>query len=168
MKRALRAFSRLFLLCLLVGLSLPEAGAGSLDGTLWVYRHESGLMHYVAFYDNYHYLNSSGSDSYADSLWLRSIAPYFSHVNHDGSITYGSAHTSPAAWAINWGRCDINADYASFNAAGMLYAVFIFNRNEPYTLLSANWRPPSPLVAGSGYSPSTALVTAVLSTIFGE
>lgn len=155
------------ILGLRLGLPLGQTDAATLDGTMWMYEHESGLRHYVAFYGNYHYLNSSGPDSYADSFWLRSISPYFSHINSDGSITYSSMHISPAAWAINWGRCDIDANSASFHAAGMLYSVFIYNRNEPYVLLSTNWHPPSPL-AGSSFSLLALTLPDIFLTIFGQ
>jgi len=167
MKSVFKSLLWLLLLGFWAGVPLTKADATSLDGTMWMYEHESGVRHYVAFYDKYHYLNSSGSDSYADSLWLRSISPYFSHVNSDGSVTYSSTHISSAAWAINWGRCDIDAEYGSFNAAGMFYSIFIYNRNEPYTLISTNWRPPS-MLTSSSYSLSAVFVPAVFSIIFGQ
>jgi hypothetical protein len=168
MKMVFKSLLRLLgVVVFLVVLPLGKAGATGLDGTMWMYEHESGVRHYVAFYDSYHYLNSSGSDSYAGSLWLRSISPYFSHVNHDGSITYSATHVSPAAWAINWGRCDIDADYGSFNAAGMFYSIFIYNHNEPYKLISTKWHPHA-LVAGSSFSLSADYIPTIFFTIFGQ
>jgi hypothetical protein len=148
---------------------VPPAHADdtALDGTLWMYEHESGSKHYVAFYGNYHYLNSSGSGDYDDDLWLRSTFPYFSHENFDGSITYCSTHVASAAWAINWGRFDVDAARGSFNAAGMLCALFIYNHNEPYKLVSADWHPPG---SGSGISPAaqSVFIPAFFTTFFGH
>lgn len=168
MNRLCKLFLWLLLLVFLPVLPLGKAGAISLDGTMWMYEHESGVRHYIAFFDHYHYLGSSGSDVYADFLWLRSISPYFFHVNPDGSITYSSTHLSQAAWAINWGRCDLDADYGSFNAAGMLYSIFIYNRNEPYKLLSTDWHPPSSSLAGSSLSLTADFIPTVFSTILGQ
>ena len=87
MARVYRSFFCLLILGLLTGAPLAKAGVSSLDGTMWMYEHESGSRHYVAFYEHYHYLNSSGLGTYNDSLWLRSTFPYFSHAHADGSIT---------------------------------------------------------------------------------
>ena len=134
-----------WVLGLLIGTSLSVADQVSIDGTMWMYEHESGARHYIAFYADYHYLNSAScGQEQPDSLWLRSMFPYFSNTNLDGSINYGATHISFTAWAINWGKCDINADYASFNAFGMLTNIIIYNHNEPYILVSTDWYPPHP------------------------
>lgn len=147
--------------------TLANADAAALDGTLWMYEHESGFKHYVAFYDNYHYLNSSGSGDYDDALWLRSTFPYFFHDNFDGSITYCSTHVASAAWAINWGRFDVDAAQGSFNAAGMLCSIFIYNHNEPYQLVSTDWHPPA-VPAGIGPTAQAVFIPALFSTFFGQ
>lgn len=144
-----------------------NAGAAALDGTMWMFEHESGARHYIAFYGNYHYLNSSGSGDYSETLWLRSALPYFSHGNVDGSITYCSTHVAPAAWAINWGRFDIISGSGSFNAAGMLCSIFIYNRNEPYELVSEDWCPPA-VPAGIGLSAQSVFIPALFSHLFGQ
>jgi hypothetical protein len=164
MKRA-----RCFLWFFILAAAIPAAGAdaAALDGTLWMYEHESGSKHYVAFYGNYHYLNSSGSGDYDDDLWLRSTFPYFSHNNFDGSITYCSTHVASAAWAINWGRFDIDAAEGSFHAAGMLCAIFIYNHNEPYRLISAEWHPPAAL-AGINPAAQQFFIPAIFSNFFGN
>lgn len=146
---------------------LTNAGAAALDGTMWMFEHESGARHYVAFYGKYHYLNSSGSGDYSEALWLRSTFPYFSREHFDGSITYCSTHVASAAWAINWGRFDMDAGNGSFNAAGMLCALFIYNRNEPYQLVSANWHPPA-VPAGPGLSAQSVFIPVLFSNLFGQ
>jgi hypothetical protein len=72
-----------------------------------------------------------------------------------------------AAWAINWGRLDIDAGNGSFNAAGMLYTIFIYNRNEPYQLVSADWSPPA-RAAGLGPSEQSAFIPDLISNVFGR
>ena len=70
------------ILCLLLSYSISPAGVNALDGTIWMYEHESGARHYIAFYSHYHYLNSTGSgDEEPDSMWLRSTLPYFTRGN---------------------------------------------------------------------------------------
>ena len=138
-----KTFRLVFMMVLLIGIHVSIAGANSLDGTVWMYEHASGARHYIAFYDGYHYLNGTrGNQVQPDSSWLRSVSPCFSHDNPDGSINYSATHISPAAWAINWGNCDIDAEQATFSALGMLYSVLIYNHNEPYTLVSTDWSPP--------------------------
>ena len=146
---------------------LAHADAAALDGTLWMYEHESGFKHYVAFYGNYHYLNSSGSGDYDDDLWLRSTLPYFSHGNFDGSVTYFSTHVASAVWAFNWGRIDIDAEQGSFSAAGMLCSIFIYNHNEPYQLVSTEWHPPA-VSAGIAPAAQPAMIPALFSNFFGR
>jgi hypothetical protein len=154
---------------LMLAAAIPATGAveAALDGTLWMYEHESGFKHYVAFYGNYHYLNSSGSGDYDDDLWLRSTFPYFSHDNFDGSTTYCSTHVASAAWAINWGRFDIDAAQGSFNAAGMLCSIFIYNHNEPYQLVSTEWHPPA-VPAGIVPAAQPVAIPALFSNFFGR
>jgi hypothetical protein len=164
----IKAAHYVFLIFLLTAIAPPiTAGAAALDGTMWMFEHESGSRHYVAFYGNYHYLNSSGPGDYRESLWLRSTFPYFSHENLDGSITYCSTHVASAAWAINWGRFDIGAGSGSFNAAGMLCSIFIYNRNEPYQLVSPNWHPPA-VPAGLDLSADSVFIPELLSNLFGQ
>ena len=128
---------------ILVTASLSHADVSSLDGTLWMYQHESGTRHYIAFYENYHYLNSTGfTNEVPDSLWLQSKNAYLSHINFNGSINYSALHGTPGAWALNWGKCNLTDGQASFNALGMIYNIFIFNTNKPYILLSTEWHPP--------------------------
>ena len=123
--------------------SLSFADVSSLDGTLWMYEHESGTRHYIAFDANYHYLNSTTfTYDVPDSLWLRSKNPYLSHVNFNGSINYSATHGTQGAWAINWGKCNINDEQATFNALGMIYNIFVFNSKKTYILLSTDWHPP--------------------------
>ena len=166
--RMIRAALYVFWFFILAAVVPPaHADDAALDGTMWMYEHESGSRHYVAFYGNYHYLNSSGPGACDDDLWLRSAFPYFFHNNFDGSITYCSTHVASAAWAINWGRLDIDAGNGSFNAAGMLYAIFIYNRNEPYQLVSADWSPPA-RAAGLGPSEQSAFIPDLISTVFGR
>ena len=160
---------RHFLWFFMLAAAVPATGAyaAALDGTLWMYEHESGSKHYVAFFGNYHYLNSSGSGDYDDDLWLRSTFPYFSHDNFDGSITYCATHVASAAWAINWGRFDIDAAQGSFNAAGMLCAIFIYNHNEPYQLVSTEWRPPF-VPAGISPAAQPVFIPDLFSNFFGR
>lgn len=123
--------------------SLSFADVLSLDGTLWMYEHESGTRHYIAFDANYHYLNSTSFTlEVPESLWLRSKNPYLSHINFNDSITYSATHGTSGAWAINWGKCSIKDEQATFNALGMIYNIFVFNSNKPYILLSTDWSPP--------------------------
>ena len=151
----------------LVTASLSLADESELDGTLWMYEHESGTRHYIAFYENYHYLNSTGfTTEVPDSLWLRSKKPYLSHVNFNGSINYGSLHGTPGAWALNWGKCNIVDEQASFNALGMIYTIFIFNRNKPYILLSTDWHPPK-VYTSNKKAAVNPLSETKLPTIFG-
>ena len=132
-----------FLYVMITG-SLSFADVLSLDGTLWMYEHESGTRHYIAFDADYHYLNSTSFTlDVPDSLWLRSKNPYLSHVNFNGSINYSATHGTSGAWALNWGKCNIDAEQATFNAFGMIYSIFVFNSNKPYILLSTDWQPPS-------------------------
>jgi hypothetical protein len=152
---------------LLVTASLSLADISSLDGTLWMYEHESGTRHYIAFYENYHYLNSTGfTNQVPDSLWLRSKNPYLSHVNFNGSINYSSLHGTPSAWALNWGKCNITNEQASFNALGMIYYIFIFNSNKPYILLSTDWHPPQ-VHTSTSKTAVTPLSETSAPTIFG-
>ena len=133
------------IICFFVLLTAPFslADQSSLDGTLWMYEHESGTRHYIAFHENYQYLNSTGfSNQVPESLWLRSKNPYLSHINFNGSINYSAMHGTPGAWALNWGKCNLTDEQASFNALGMIYNIFIFNSNKPYILLSTDWHPP--------------------------
>ena len=159
--------SLIICLFLLTSWSVSFAGVVSLDGTMWMYEHESGARHYIAFYADYHYLNSTafGQDEPL-SLWLRSRHPYLSHVNFNGSITYSATHGDSAAWSLNWGKCDINDEQASFNALGMLYNIFIFNTNKPYVLVSTDWSPPQ-VYSSNNNSVVRTLNTTTVSTIFG-
>ena len=148
--------------------SISIAGSVSLDGTMWMYEHESGVRHYIAFYENYHYLNSTGfGQDEPPSLWLRSKNPYLSHVNFDGSITYSATHSAPSAWSINWGRCDINDEQASFNALGMLYNIFVFNSNKPYVLVSTDWLPSPQVYSSSNENMRFASSTINSTIMFG-
>ncbi len=148
----------LFILVLvysLLGGTVAFGGMVSLDGTMWMYEHESGAKHYIAFYGNFHYLNSSGfGQDEPDSMWLKSTLPYRSHINPNGSIIYSATHVASAAWSLNWGICNIDDEQASFNALGMIYNFFMYNRNEPYVLVSSDWHPPL-LNAGSKISESS-------------
>ena len=152
---------------LLIGANISVADAGSLDGTVWMYEHASGARHYIAFYKDYHYLNSTSiGQEQPDSLWLRSIFPYLSNNNPDGSLKYSATHISLTAWAINWGNCDIDAEQASFNAFGMFYNMIIYNRNEPYILLSTDWSPPLPYTSNA-YETDDSFVKMLSSSILG-
>jgi hypothetical protein len=156
-----------FVLLLLIGTNISVADAGSLDGTVWMFEHASGARHYIAFYKDYHYLNSTSiGQEQPDSLWLRSIFPYLSNTNPDGSLKYSATHISPTAWAINWGNCDIDDEQASFNAFGMLYNIFIYNRNEPYILLSTDWSPLLPY-SSNAYEMDDSFVEMLSSSILG-
>lgn len=160
-------FSIIICFFVLVTVSLSVADESSLDGTLWMYEHESGTRHYIAFYENYHYLNSTGfTNEVPDSLWLRSKNPYLSHLNFNGSINYSAVHGTPGAWALNWGKCNITEEQASFYALGMIYNIFIFNSNKPYVLLSRDWHPPQVYTSNSkaGVNPLSAISVP---TIFG-
>ena len=160
-------FSLIICCFFLVTGSLSFADVSSLDGTLWMYEHESGTRHYIAFYENYHYLNSTGfTTEVPDSLWLRSKNPYLSHVNFNGSINYSAMHGTSGAWALNWGKCNITDEQASFNALGMIYNIFIFNSNKPYTLLSTDWQPPQVYTSNKKVAVIPLSETNV-STIFG-
>ena len=156
----------LFIVALFSG-SPALAQVSPLDGTLWMYEHESGTRHYIAFYQNYHYLNSTGfTTEVPDSLWLRSKKPYLSHVNFNGSINYSALHGTSGAWALNWGKCNITEEEASFNALGMIYTIFIFNSNKPYILLSTDWHPPQVYTSNSKAEVNPLSETSVPS-IFG-
>jgi hypothetical protein len=146
---------------------LSFADVSSLDGTLWMYEHESGTRHYIAFQENYHYLNSTSFTSEVpDSLWLRSKNPYLSHTNFNGSINYSAMHGTSGAWALNWGKCNLNDEQASFSALGMMYNIFIFNSNKPYILLSTDWNPPQTYRSNSKTAVKP-LSEARVPTIFG-
>ena len=161
------SFSIVLCLFVLVTVSLSIADEASLDGTLWMYEHESGTRHYIAFYENYHYLNSTGfTTEVPDSLWLRSKKPYLSHRNFNGSINYRALHETPGAWALNWGKCNVTEEQASFNALGMIYNIFIFNSNKPYILLSTDWHPPQ-VYTSNGKSGVNPLSATYVPTIFG-
>jgi len=152
----------------LIGISISIADANSLDGTMWMYEHASGARHYIAFYDGYHYLNGTrGDQEQPDSVWLRSISPYFSSNNPGGSINYSATHISSSAWAINWGNCDINTERATFSALGMLYSVIIYNHNEPYTLLSTDWSP-SLSYSSNAYGGEYSFIAMLFPLIFGN
>ncbi len=154
-------------LVVLVTTSLSLAEVSELDGTLWMYEHESGARHYIAFHENYHYLNSTGfTTEVPDSLWLRSKKPYLFHVNFNGSINYSALHETTGAWALNWGKCNITEEQASFNALGMIYNIFIFNNNKPYILLSTDWHPPQ-VYTGNSKAEVNPLSETSLPTIFG-
>ena len=160
-------FRTVFVMVLVIGIHISIAGANSLDGTVWMYEHESGARHYIAFHDGYHYLNGTrGDQEQPDSSWLRSVSPCFSNNNPDGSTNYSATHISPTAWAINWGNCDIDDEQASFNAFGMLYNIIIYNRNEPYILLSTDWSPPLPY-SSNAYETNGSFVEMFSSSILG-
>ena len=151
----------------LVTAPLTFADVSSLDGTLWMYEHESGTRHYIAFHQNYNYLNSSGfTNEVPDALWLRSKNTYLSHVNFNGSINYSAMHRTSGAWALNWGKCNLTDEQASFNALGMIYNIFIFNSNKPYILLSTDWHPPQAYTSNSKAG-VTPLSETSAPTIFG-
>ena len=153
---------------LLIGTNISVADAGSLDETVWMYEHASGARHYIAFYKDYHYLNSTSiGQEQPDSLWLRSIFPYLSNTNSDGSLKYSATHISPTAWAINWGNCDIDDEQASFNAFGMLYNIIVYNRNEPYTLVSTDWSP-SLSYSSNAYEGEYSFIAMLFPLIFGN
>lgn len=140
--KRINIFWTLFNIVLVIGIHGSLADASALDGTVWMYEHESGARHYIAFYDGYHYLNSTrGGQDQPDSFWLRSVSPYFSNDHPNGSIHYRATHISPTAWAINWGNCDVQSEQATFNAWGMFYHVMIYNHNEPYILIATDWSP---------------------------
>lgn len=156
-----------FILCLLLSYSPSLAGVNALEGTMWMYEHESGARHYIAFYSHYHYLNSTSfGDAEPDSMWLRSTFPYLTRGNPDGSFNYHATHIASGAWAINWGNCDISDEQASFSALGMLYNFFVYNRNEPYVLIATDWRPPQ--LYTSSYAVNPAFIELLLPSIFGH
>ena len=160
------AFIICFLSITMTG-SISFADASSLDGTLWMYEHASGTRHYIAFHADYHYLNSTAfTQDVPDSLWLRSKNPYLSHVNFNGSINYSAAHGTSGAWALNWGKCSIDSEQASFNALGMVYNIFVFNSNKPYILLSTDWHPPQ-VYSGNKRSLVQSLSETTVPAIFG-
>jgi hypothetical protein len=156
-----------FLLCILLSSTVPRAEVTSLEGTVWMYEHESGARHYIAFYGQYHYLNSSGfGQDVPDTLWLRSTSPYVANNKPDGSTHYRAKHISSGAWAINWGNCDITTEQATFSAFGMLYNFFVYNRNEPYLLIATDWSPPQLYTSSQKISP--AFIEMVFPSIFGS
>jgi len=154
-------------LCVMMTGSLSLADVSSLDGTLWMYEHESGTRHYIAFDTNYHYLNSTAfTYDVPDTMWLRSKNPYLTHVNFNGSINYSATHGTSGAWALNWGKCNIDAEQATFNALGMIYNIFVFNSNRPYILVSTDWQ--TPQVFSSNKNPVVqSLSETTVPTIFG-
>jgi hypothetical protein len=156
-----------FVVCLLLSTTISRAGVTSLEGTVWMYEHESGLRHYIAFYGQYHYLNSSGFEQdLPETLWLRSTSPYVATNKPDGSTHYRAKHISSGAWAINWGDCDITTEQASFSAFGMLYNFFVYNRNEPYLLIATDWSPPQLYTSSETINP--AFIEMVFPSIFGS
>lgn len=138
--------------------TLGWAEGASLDGTMWMYEHESGARHYIAFYGQYHYLNSSFGEDLPEASWLRSTYPYGSTRRADGSMHYRATHISSGAWAFNWGSCDIINEEASFSALGMLYTFFVYNRNEPYLLMATDWHPPQLFTGSEGVKPATSAI----------
>lgn len=161
-------FQTAFITVLLIGIHVSIAVGNPLDGTVWMYEHASGARHFIAFYDGYHYLNGTrGDQEQPDSYWLKSVSPYFSNHNPDGSINYSATHISTTAWAINWGNCDIHNEQATFSALGMFYHVIIYNHNEPYALVSTNW---SPLLSCSGdaYEKDSSFIVMLFPFIFGH
>ena len=156
-----------FVLCILLSSTVPRAEVTSLEGTMWMYEHESGARHYIAFYGQYHYLNSTGfGQDVPDTLWMRSTFPYFSTKTLNGSMLYSATHISSGAWAINWGNCDMRDEEASFSAFGMLYNLFIYNRNEPYLLIATDWSPPQLYTSSKNVNP--AFIEMVFPAIFGS
>jgi hypothetical protein len=156
-----------FVLCILLFSAVSRAGINALEGTMWMYEHESGARHYIAFYAHYHYLNSTGfGQDEPDTFWLRSTFPYFATSKLDGSMNYRATHISSGAWAINWGNCDINDEQASFSALGMLYSFFVYNRNEPYVLISTDWSPPQLYTSSEYVNP--VFMEMVFPSIFGS
>ena len=117
--------------------------AGPLDGTMWMYKFESGSRHYIGFYADYQYLAYAPSDQ-EPTTWSRSGLPYFSKTNSDGSIKYSAIIIGSILWAVDWGTCDINAEQASYNSFGMVFFVIPFynGKMEPYTLEATDWTPP--------------------------
>ena len=156
-----------FVVCILLSSTVPCAEINALEGTLWMYEHESGARHYIAFYAEHHYLNSSGfGQGVPETPWLRSTAPYISTNRLDGATRYLATHTSAGAWAINWGYCNITTQQASFSALGMLYNFFVYNRNEPYLLIATDWSPPQLHTSGENVTP--AFIELVFPSIFGS
>ena len=154
-------------LCIMITGSLCFADVSSLDGTLWMYEHESGTRHYIAFDADYHYLNSTSFTlEVPESLWLRSKNPYLSHINFNDSITYSATHGTSGTWAINWGKCSIKDEQATFNALGMIYNIFIFNSNKPYILIATDWSPPQ-VYSSNKNSVVQPLSETTVPTIFG-
>ena len=168
MLRKIKSALIICLLCLLTGGTISFAEPVSLDGTMWMYDHASGVRHFIAFHANYHYLNSTGfGQDEPSSPWLRSKYPYLSHVNFNGSLTYSATHSASSSWSINWGKCDIRDEQASFNALGMLYNIFIFNSNKPYVLLSTDWQPSPQVYSSSNENMRFASSTINSTIMFG-
>ena len=155
-----------FVLCILLTSTVPRAEINALEGTVWMYEHESGARHYIAFHAQYHYLNSGFGEDVPDTLWLRSTSPYVATNTPDGSTLYRAKHISSGAWAINWGKCDITTEEATFSALGMLYNFFVYNRNEPYLLVATDWSPPQLYTSSETIKP--AFIDMVFPSIFGS
>ena len=157
----------IFVVCVLLNGTVLGAEINALEGTVWMYEHESGARHYIAFYAHHHYLNSSGFEQgVPETPWLRSTSPYIATNRPDGSTYYHAKHISAGAWAINWGHCNITTEQATFSALGMLYNFFVYNRNEPYLLIATDWSPPQLYTSGENVNP--AFVELVFPSIFGS
>ena len=129
MPRKLTAVILAGILCALTSTSF----AGLLDGTQW-YWYDYLAAHDMAFYDDHMYVRPTNRQ-----LWERSVLPYSSFNNLEGSITYINFFADLIMPVFAWGRCDMEEGIGSYNVIGVfLYVIPLFRHNAPYALTTTD------------------------------